>query len=252
MSSKSAYCCVSISPVRAENRDAAEMVTQLLFGELVTIEEIDAPWCRIKTFSDNYEGFCDIKHLRFLSEKEVTRWMDGLSYQKELAKNIETPWGKQTIYRGSYLPFNIADSFNIGNDHFGISFSEAAQEWTSVVELAKEYLNTPYLWGGKSPFGIDCSGLTQVCLRFFEINLPRDASQQVEYGSSIEFEEVISGDLAFFANNSGKIIHVGICDGLGNIIHASGMVRQDQLTVDGIINLDSGQQTHSLHSIRRM
>ncbi|MFO0494238.1 MAG: NlpC/P60 family protein [Flavobacteriia bacterium] len=252
MSSKSAYCFVSISPVRSENRDASEMVTQLLFGELVTIEEIAAPWCRIRTFSDNYEGFCDIKHLRFLSEKEVTRWMDGLSYQKELAKNIETPWGKQTIFRGSYLPFEVTDTFNIGNDHFAISNSDTTPKWKSVTELAKEYLNTPYLWGGKSPFGIDCSGLTQVCLRFFEINLPRDASQQIEYGSSVEFDEIISGDLAFFSNNSGKIIHVGICDGLGNIIHASGMVRMDQLSNDGIINSETGQQTHSLHSIRRM
>jgi hypothetical protein len=252
MSSKSAYCFVNISPVRAENKDASEMVTQLLFGELVSVLEIASPWCRIRTFSDNYEGFCDIKHLHFLSEKEVNNWMAGLSFQKELSKVIQTPWGKQTIYRGSFLPYDVIESFHIGNDQFKISFSNDTPKLTSVFELAKEYLNTSYLWGGKNPFGIDCSGLTQMCFRLFDINLPRDASQQIEYGISVEFDDIISGDLAFFANNSGKIIHVGICDGLANIIHASGMVRIDQLTIDGIINSDSGQQSHSLHSIRRM
>lgn len=223
-----------------------------MFGEVVTVEEISAPWCRITTYADNYSGYVDIKHLHFLSEKEVNRWLDGLSYEKQVIRELKTPWGKQRIFRGSFVPFGDVSSFNIGNDHFEFSETSTAVKFNSPDELALEYLNTPYLWGGKSPFGIDCSGLTQTVYRFFDINLPRDASQQVEYGSSVAYDDLESGDLAFFNNKDGKIIHVGILDDNGSIIHASGRVRKDLLTEEGIINKETGEKTHDLHSIKRM
>lgn len=252
MTSRSGYCIVSISPVRAEKRDASEMVTQLMFGEVVTVEEISAPWCRITTYADNYSGFVDIKHLHFLSEKEVNRWLDGISFEKNVLRELKTPWGKQKICRGSFVPFGVVQTFNIGNDHFEFCDKSPALKFNSPEELALEYLNAPYLWGGKTPFGIDCSGLTQTVYRFFDINLPRDASQQVEYGAEILFDDIEGGDLAFFHNKDGKIIHVGILDGKGSIIHASGRVRKDLLTEEGIINTETGEKTHDLHSIKRM
>lgn len=252
MSSRLGYCIVSVSPVRAEERDASEMVTQLLFGEVISIEDIKAPWCKIKTYSDNYSGFVDIKHIHFLSEKEVNRWLDGLSFEKHLTRKIETPWGIQTIYRGSFIPYGNHKEFNIGNDHFKFVDRTTELSFRDPVELAQEYLNTSYLWGGKTPFGIDCSGLTQTVYRFFEINLPRDASQQVDYGVDVDFEDIEPGDLAFFANKDGKIIHVGILDGKGSIIHASGFVRKDLFTPEGIIHKETGSLTHFLHSIKRL
>lgn len=252
MSSRLGYCIVSVSPVRAEKRDASEMVTQLLFGEIVTIEEIKSPWCKIKTYTDNYSGFVDIKHIHFLSEKEVNRWLDGLSYEKHITRKLETPWGIQTIFRGSFVPYGNIKEFNIGNDHFKFADRNTEVLFKDPVEVALEYLNTPYLWGGKTPFGIDCSGLTQTVFRFFEFNLPRDASQQIEYGSEVDFDDQELGDLAFFANKEGKIIHVGILDGNGSIIHASGFVRKDILTMDGIIHSETGVQTHTLTSIKRL
>lgn len=252
MTNRPGYCIVSISPVRAEKRDASEMVTQLMFGEVVTVEEISSPWCRITTYADNYSGYVDIKHLHFLSEKEVNRWLDGLSYAKPVMRLLNTPWGKQRIFRGSFVPYSGDRSFNIGNDHFEYCEEISDLKFKSPVDLAMEYLNTPYLWGGKSPFGIDCSGLTQTVYRFFDINLPRDASQQVHYGTDVSFEDIESGDLAFFHNKEGKIIHVGILDDKGSIIHASGRVRKDLLTEEGIINTETGEKTHDLHSIKRM
>lgn len=248
---KYAYCFVSVSPVRAENKDKAEIVTQLLFGELIEVLEINENWTKIITFFDNYEGWIDTKHFHSISEKEFKRWSDGLSYQYNLLDVIKTPWGNQIIYKGSFVPEVTDGKFNIGKDQF--EFIEKNEEIipTSIYEIGLSYLNTPYLWGGKTPFGIDCSGFVQQVFRFYGINLPRDASQQVEHGIEIEFEEILSGDVAFFHNKMGKIIHVGILDGKGNIIHASGHVRIDQICNEGIIHSSSQIKTHILNCIKR-
>lgn len=251
MSAKFGYCKVSISPVRAENRDQAEIVTQLLFGELIHVEEITGSWCKITTFADNYSGWIDVKHFHFLSQKEANRWMDGLGNEQTIIRSLETPWGRQIIVKGSYIPLIEGVDFNIGKDTFRFAEESQAIQVSSIFEVAKEYLNAPYLWGGKTPFGIDCSGLTQMVFRFFGINLPRDASQQVEHGMVVPFDEIVSGDIAFFQNKDGKIIHVGILDGKGSIIHASGCVRIDSLTSEGIRHNENGSLTHVLSVIKR-
>ena len=249
---KLAYCAVSVSPVRAEHRDASEIVTQLLFGEVVTVEEVAAPWCKVITYTDNYAGFVDVKHLRYLSQKEVQRWLDGIGFQTALLQKVNTPWGQQLTYRGSFMPIDAAENFNIGNDTFDISERIGETQFLSPSDAANHYLNSPYLWGGKSPFGIDCSGLTQQVFRFFNINLPRDASEQVQCGASVEFNDRMENDLAFFVNQTGKVIHVGILCADGTIIHAAGCVRRDLLTAEGIVHSESQSMTHKLSEIRRM
>ncbi len=251
MSFKVGYCIASVSPLRAESRDASEMVSQIIFGEIVAVNEINGPWCHVKTYTDNYEGYCDIKHIHFLTDKEVNRWLDGMTIERSLLRGIETPWGTQFVYRGAFVPFGEVSDFNIGNDKFSF-IDKPSTTFSSPFEAALSYLNTPYLWGGKTPFGIDCSGLTQVVFRFFDVNLPRDAYQQESFGREIDFDEAEINDLAFFANASGKITHVGIIGENYSIIHASGMVRIDQLTKNGIVHSTSGELTHHLHSIRRM
>lgn len=252
MAEKFGFCKVSISPLRANNSDAAEMVSQLLFGEIVQVEDIQLPWMKITTLTDHYQGYVDVKHIELISEKEVKRWLDGLTYQKENVRSIATPWGNQSICKGSCLPIENIGSFNIGAFSFSFNDERLVNTLENPFSCAQDYLNTPYLWGGKSPYGIDCSGLTQVIFRFFDRNLPRDASQQVECGTDIEFEAIETGDLAFFSNKNGKIIHVGILNNEKEIIHASGWVRKDTLTKEGIIHSETKNLTHSLTCVKRI
>lgn len=249
MTDRYAFCLVSASPVRAEAKDPAEIVTQLLFGEIVTVHETNAPWSKITTFSDHYEGFVDHKHLFYLSEKEVRRWIESSDYQQSLMLEINSSNGKQIVYRGSRIPVDVGAA-NIGKFEFEL-LAEDKTNYSSIVEAAADYMNTPYLWGGKSPFGIDCSGLTQTVYRFFGVNLPRDASQQIDIGIDIEFGDHEPGDLAYFANSSGKITHVGVIAENNGIYHASGHVRLDKLSSEGIVHCDSGELTHKLAGIKR-
>ena len=251
-SEKKAFCLVNISPVRATNEDPAEIVTQLLFGEIFTVHEIKHSWCRITTLNDHYEGWIDLKHARILSEKEVKKWHDLSIPQLALTQELTTPWGKQLISRGAHVPFDNRPQFNIGSEVFEITTTSPFPKPENPYQLALEYLNTPYLWGGKSPFGIDCSGLTQMVYRFYDYNLPRDASQQVEIGREIEYNELLPNDLAYFENAAGKITHVGIIGEDQTIIHAAGRVRVDILTRAGIFNDELQILTHNLKVIKRL
>jgi gamma-D-glutamyl-L-lysine dipeptidyl-peptidase len=247
-----AFCKVSISPVRSENSDASEIVTQLLFGEIVTINETKDNWTNITSYLDNYSGWIDTKHLIRLSQKEVNRWLDGITLESSLTRTIQTPWGIQTITRGAFIPFDKNDCFQIGNFDFNFLSENIPFKIFDLKTIAKTYLNCPYLWGGKTPFGIDCSGFTQTVFRFLNINLPRDASQQAELGTQIDFEDIQEGDLAFFSNAKGNITHVGIVLENNQIIHASGHVRIDSLNKEGILNLDSQNISHRLTEVKRM
>ena len=242
-----AFCLVSISPIRKEAKDSSEMVSQLLFGEPVNVIQIIGSWVEIETKLDHYKGFVDFKHLLAITENELTTWSSNFEYQKAAINKIETPWGQQIISCGSFIGKDTF--FTIGNYSFEI---KSSNNETLKNTIEDQFLNTPYLWGGKSIFGIDCSGFTQVLFRLKGIDLPRDAYQQIEIGQTIEFVNHKINDLVFFKNNDGKIIHVGLLVAPNKILHASGMVRIDALDETGIFNNDLNKYTHFFSTVKRI
>lgn len=230
-------CMVTVAPVRAENSDRAEIVTEILFGESADILEVNKNWTRIKMHYDGYEGWMDTKQLKTVTEEELAKRKTTMVTEDFTSVMMND--GKTLLSMGSEVEFPVVASRR----------SHDVRE--SVVLTAREFLNVPYLWGGKSYFAVDCSGFTQLVYKIHNVKLPRDASQQVEEGESLSFlEESRAGDLAFFENADGKIIHVGIMLDNHRIIHASGKVRIDTLDSTGIFNKEMNRHTHKLRVIK--
>ena len=243
-------CNLSIIPLRAEAADTSELVSQVLYGEIFKVIEVRSKWSRIRLAFDSYEGWVDNKQFATILEEEYK----GLNKEKpqmssDLVEFITTSENQLlSICLGSTL-----NGLNLLNHSFeGKSISETFQK-QSLVKTALLYLNAPYLWGGKTPFGIDCSGFTQMVYKLNGHNLQRDASQQVTQGEALSFiEESEPGDLAFFDNSEGKIVHVGIIMKDNHIIHAHGKVRVDGLDHTGIFNYESRTYSHQLRVIKKI
>ncbi|MEA1850271.1 MULTISPECIES: C40 family peptidase [unclassified Chryseobacterium] len=230
-------CIVTVAPVRAENSDKAEIVTEILFGESADILEVNKNWTRIKMHYDNYEGWMDTKQLKPVTDEELAA--RKVTIVTEDFASVMMNDGKTLLSMGSEVEFPVVASRRSHNMR------------ESIALTAKEFLNVPYLWGGKSFFAVDCSGFTQLVYKVHNIKLPRDTSQQVDVGESLTFvEESQPGDLAFFENPDGKIIHVGIMLDNQKIIHASGKVRIDTLDSTGIFNKEMNKHTHKLRVIK--
>jgi len=249
---------ISIIPVRKEASDRSEMVTQLLYGETYSVETKTKKWLEIKIDHDGYIGWIDaIQHTAntadFTSRENASLSYDvwhplqlknehipivlGSNLFKFDGINCKTHNKEKATYNGLAVD---PKNFSLSNE--------------KLNKTAYKYLNAPYLWGGRSPFGIDCSGFTQNVFQFFNVWLPRDASQQVNVGTTVGFvEETQPGDLAFFdRQEDGLITHVGIILEDKKIIHASGKVKIDSLDHHGIFNKELKKYTHTLRIIKRV
>ncbi|ATC37076.1 C40 family peptidase [Elizabethkingia anophelis] len=232
-------CNVSVAPVRADKTDKAEIVTEMLYGESADILEVINNWTRIKMHYDGYEGWIDTKQISLVTDDFLTKRKTHLVTEPFQSRVMES--GKMLLSMGSEVSFET------------IHAQRGATIRQSIVETAKEFLNVPYLWGGKSFFGVDCSGFTQLVLKVHDIKYPRDAYQQGEVGEPLSFiEEAQPGDLAFFENSEGRIIHVGFMLENNQIIHAHGKVRIDTLDSSGIFNKELNKHTHKLRFIRNI
>ncbi len=253
-------CLLSIVPCRKDPNSSSEMVSQLLFGEHYTIIESNENWHKIKIEFDSYECWINAKQHYPLSEKSfriIQQNKKGFATELiQVITNLKTNTSFP-ICIGAALPFLNEKTLAIDDYIFQFEgqfiFSKNRKSSQEIISTAYLFINAPYLWGGKSPFGIDCSGFTQITYKLNGINLPRDAYQQVELGESLNFvEEAEAGDLAFFDNEEGKIIHVGILLNNEQIIHASGSVRIDKFDHYGIFNCDIKKYSHTLRVIKRV
>lgn len=236
------------------------MTTQLLFGDVYEVVETLPKWLKIKTFYDDYFCWIDKKQHQSIAESEYKQLANKKHFAvaADVASVIEVNHQLQTILLGSSLPYQSPNAeFKINNNLYrfdGPYFAfDSLPNKSKLTENALLLLNTPYLWGGRTPFGIDCSGLTQLVYKLNGIVLPRDAYQQAEKGITLSFvEEAEPGDLAFFDNDEGHIVHVGIMLENNKIIHASGKVRIDNIDHHGIYNSETKTYTHQLRLIKKL
>ncbi len=251
-------CPLSVVPVRSSASDKSEMISQLLFGEVVELLESKSSWTKVRCMWDNYIGWVDLKQLKIITQNDVDSYKNNYAHSLELVQGAMTEGHYVPITIGATLPRFDGLKFNLNGSSFtfsgqAISPQEIEPSVDLLLKIARRYLYAPYLWGGRSPLGIDCSGFTQMVFKIIGTPLPRDASQQVEEGELIDFvEQALPGDLAFFKNQKGKIVHTGIIMPEGQIIHASGQVRIDKLDHFGIFNVDKNKYSHKLRVIKRI
>lgn len=230
---KFGICLQALIPQRKEGKESSEMVNQLLLGDHYEVLSFNEKWVEIKTTQDAYQGFIDAKCHFELNERSYQEWVNTpkicVKTLSQININDEIHW----VSPGSHLPAKPLEWFM----H---DYKPESMEWEAI---ARQFLNTPYLWGGKNIFGIDCSGFTQSVAYTQNINLLRDAYQQAEQGGACRQK---NGALAFFTNEKKRVTHVGIVLDNSKIIHASGKVRIDTLTDLGILNADTNTITHTL------
>ena len=263
-------CLQGVIPVRAEPSHKAEMVTQVLFGELYRITGKEGLWYRIQMVFDQYEGWLHHLQTHFIDESEFLRLEHAETpVALDLVQLIEKQSGNEMlpIVLGSSLPgleegkliikgdvyqYDGAISKNIPVESLR-SGAEKEAFRKQLTEDAMLYLNAPYLWGGRTPLGIDCSGFVQMVYKLQHIVILRDSIQQSSLGEGINLlAEALPGDLVFFDDQDGFINHVGMLLNRNTIIHCSGQVRIDQIDHEGIYNNEQNRYTHKLRVIKRI
>jgi hypothetical protein len=257
MQSSFGICHLSVVPVRAEASDKSEILSELLFGDLLQVIKADEKWVYIRSLYDDYPGWIDRKQYAFLRPEEADDWKNQYVTGKGVTK-LEREDGESPLFLlpGSSVPVKSGELFTVNGVRYrspeNLLIPDRRGFHNTLEEISRSFLNAPYLWGGRSAFGIDCSGFSQVVYKMLGVRIPRDAAQQAQHGELVHFlAGSRSGDLAFFDNAEGRITHVGILLDNAHIIHSSGRVKIDPIDSEGIYSEESGKHTHRLRIIRR-
>lgn len=259
------FCIINqiLAPLRSQNSETSEMLSQLLFGEFALVLEKQEKWLKVCNYADDYEGWIDRKMVEEVENFEISSLLNSHKKQVQsaftIAENCSDSAEKLLLPGGSIIhDLDEKGVFRFRNKSYVVAKPADVDgkypiSGERILTLAKQYLNAPYLWGGKSIFGIDCSGLVQLVYSICGIQLPRDASQQVNQGKIVNFlSESETGDLAFFENKEGEIIHVGILINTRQIIHASACVKIENIDNEGIFSNEKQAYSHRLRVIKRI
>ena len=255
-------CALSAVPIRAEPNDRAELVTQLLFGECYQILLTQDSWVQVQLAADDYVGWMDAKQHTPVSAEYYTAWgAQDHPRVLDVVQAVSDATTKLPLTLGCRLPFFDGMTLRLGERQYFFNGSatnptaapDAARQALLLRKMALLYLKAPYVWGGKTIFGLDCSGLCQQLYGLVGIQLPRDARQQIDHGRPVHFvAQARPGDLAFFDNAEGRIVHVGMVMDEGLILHAHGEVRLDPLDHNGIFNRERQRYSHKLRLLKRL
>lgn len=252
-------CRLALVPVRREPDDRSEQTTQLLFGDHYEVidKSKNKNWLLVKIFSDSYQGWIDAKqHHQITSDYFEQINHANFKITTDISSGILYKKNPLTILIGSIVPISNSELFKM-EEQFAFNGEAKSlgqkREFEFLHSIALKYLHAPYQWGGKSPFGVDCSGFSQMVFKIAGYPVARDAYQQAKCGREVVgLENSLPGDMAFFSNKESQISHVGIILEDHKIIHASGRVRIDQLIEEGIVDVESKVITHNLAGIRRI
>ena len=251
-------CNLSVVAVRAGRGKKAEMITQLLFGEMVECWEKKGEWTKIRCTWDNQIGWVQSDQITLLTEEEVALYNQNAAFCMEIAQPVVAIDHFLPITMGATLPNFDGIKFDLAGKSYTFSGQVISPETLApstelLIKLARKYLYAPYLNGGRSPFGIDSTGLVQVLFKMMGIAIPRDAYLQARKGELIDFfEQARVGDLVFFEDAKGNIDHAGIICEAGHILHADGQVRIDKIDHFGIFNTITKKYTRKLRVIKRI
>lgn len=244
-------CHLSIIPIRASAAQPGEQLSQLLYGDLYKITDHRKDWSKIRVIHDKTEGWILNTQVKAISKthyKEI-KAVKHPAYSNELISFVSEHANHLTpILLGSV----VQNAKYLKQTYEGELVSGKSKK-ENLISTSLQYLNAPYQTGGKTPFGIDSAGLTQMVYKLNGHQLPRSPKEQATKGEVLSFvEESTPGDLAFFDNKEGDIIHVGIIMQNNHLIHAYGSVRIDRLDQTGIYDLEKGTYTHHLRVIKKI
>ena len=260
-------CLITVAPLRREPNHRSEMVTQVLFGECVQIIDQKDEWILAETLDDQYpgwihriqltvlnaEGFEQIaKSNRLISKARLT----FATEEQPDPKAGDMPGKPLMISGGSSIYLQEDGRMSVAGRHFlfpnGLTDADSMNKG-SIPDFARGFLSVPYIWGGRSALGFDCSGFVQLVFKMAGIQIKRDAAMQVNEGEPVHLlQETLPGDLVFFDDDEDMITHVGILLSDSQVIHAYGKVRIDPIDQQGIFNPELKRYSHRLRFIKRV